>query len=328
MTNIEIIKPGLATSVQDKGRQGYYHLGIPPSGAMDQTAYRKGNWLLGNDTGVASLECAIIGPSLQFNCDTLFCLTGADMKAKLEDKAIANNEVILAKNGQVLSLQFASKGARTYIAVAGGFDVPIVLGSRSTYVLGGLGGFQGRFLKTGDTLSLLSDDFDDTRIGKKITLDANKITGGEDNQLRITLGLYDYLVEDMSINDFLQTEWRVASEADRVGYRFKGDTKLQFKKRQQPFGAGDDPSNIVDACYPIGSIQVPSGKEPIILHRDAVSGGGYMMIGTVISADMDKVGRLPPNAAIKFNAIGLDEALMARSIYQDGLNKLKIHCLD
>lgn len=105
-------------------------------------------------------------------------------------------------------------------------------------------------------------------------------------------------------------------------------TNTVIAKVTQPFGAGDDPSNIVDACYPIGSIQVPSGKEPIILHRDAVSGGGYMMIGTIISADMDKVGRLPPNAAIKFNAIGLDEALMVRNIYQDGLNKLKMHYLD
>lgn len=144
----------------------------------------------------------------------------------------------------------------------------------------------------------------------------------------MTLGLYDHLVKEDSINEFLQAEWRVASEADRVGYRFKGDMRLQYKPREQPFGAGDDPSNIVDACYPIGSIQVPSGKEPIVLHRDAVSGGGYMMVGTVISADMDKIGRLPPNTAIKFKAVSLDEALAARKVYQDELTKLKDICLN
>jgi allophanate hydrolase subunit 2 len=104
----------------------------------------------------------------------------------------------------------------------------------------------------------------------------------------------------------------VANEADRIGYRFKGGRPLEFVPRKQPFGAGSDPSNIVDACYPYGSIQVPGGSEPIVLHRDAVSGGGYMMVGTVISADMDPIGQLQPNTAVKFVEVDMDHALQAR----------------
>ncbi|MGA9745909.1 MAG: allophanate hydrolase, partial [Nocardioides sp.] len=125
--------------------------------------------------------------------------------------------------------------------------------------------------------------------------------------------LYDQRVEKDSMAKFLSETWKVSSESDRIGYRFKGGTPLDFVPRTPPFGAGDDPSNIVDACYPIGSVQVPSGQEPIVLHRDAVSGGGYMMIGTVISADMDAFGQMPPNASVRFVEVSLEQALQARA---------------
>ncbi|MCY1415258.1 KipI antagonist [compost metagenome] len=114
----------------------------------------------------------------------------------------------------------------------------------------------------------------------------------------------------------------MGSEADRTGYRFKGGTPLQFEPREQPFGAGSDPSNIVDACYPIGSIQVPGGLEPIVLHRDAVSGGGYAMIGTVISPDLDRIAQLQPNQKVRFVAISLEEGLAARRKYNQQLENL------
>ena len=126
-----------------------------------------------------------------------------------------------------------------------------------------------------------------------------------------------------SVAGFLSEQWTVASEADRIGYRLKGGTPLDFVPRTPPFGAGDDPSNIVDACYPVGSIQVPSGQEPIVLHRDAVSGGGYMMIGTVISADMDRIGQLPPNAKVRFVEVSLDEALVARAEREQWLDEIR-----
>jgi len=121
-----------------------------------------------------------------------------------------------------------------------------------------------------------------------------------------------YRITEQAGRRFFEDTWKVASEADRIGYRFRGGHPLEFNAREQPFGAGSDPSNIVDSCYPYGSIQVPGGTEPIVLHRDAVSGGGYFMIGTVISADMDLVGQLQPNMPTRFIPIDMAAALAAR----------------
>ncbi|MGB3818767.1 MAG: allophanate hydrolase, partial [Achromobacter pulmonis] len=141
--------------------------------------------------------------------------------------------------------------------------------------------------------------------------------------LRVVPGLYDHRLMPESAASFYEDAWSVTSEADRIGYRYKKGRALKFQPREQPFGAGADPSNIVDACYPIGSIQVPAGVEPIILHRDAVSGGGYAMIGTVISADLDKVGQMQPNQQARFERITLAAALQARKDYRARLERLR-----
>ena len=122
---------------------------------------------------------------------------------------------------------------------------------------------------------------------------------------------------------FFEDTWKVAPEADRIGYRFRGGRPLALVERKQPFGAGSDPSNIVDSCYPYGSIQVPGGSEPIVLHRDAVSGGGYFMVGTVISADMDLIGQLQPNTQVKFVKVEMDQALAARKMRAELLAKIR-----
>ena len=138
-------------------------------------------------------------------------------------------------------------------------------------------------------------------------------------------GRYWHRITDASGDRFFADTWKVAPEADRIGYRFKGGTPLDFVPRTPPFGAGSDPSNIVDACYPYGSVQVPSGTEPIVLHRDAVSGGGYMMLGTVISADMDLIGQLQPHAPARFVRVDMDQALAARHDRQAALGRLRAH---
>ena len=125
-------------------------------------------------------------------------------------------------------------------------------------------------------------------------------------------GLYWHRITDAAGKGFFEDTWKVAPEADRIGYRFRTGRPLQFIDRKQPFGAGSDPSNIVDACYPYGSVQVPGGTEPIVLHRDAVSGGGYFMIGTVISADMDLIGQLQPHTEARFVEVDMEAALQAR----------------
>ena len=140
--------------------------------------------------------------------------------------------------------------------------------------------------------------------------------------VRVVLGLYDYRLAPAGLSAFLEESWTLTPVADRMGFRYTGPT-LEWIEREQPFGAGSDPSNIVDAGYPVGSIQVPGGVEPIILHRDAVSGGGYAMVATVISADMDLVGQCSPGATTRFRAVSLDEALAARHEHKSRLDEVR-----
>lgn len=307
---IDVKKPGLLTTVQDRGRSGFYHLGIPPSGAMDQMSSRAANLLVGNDEGAAVLECALMGPELTFSDATHIAVTGAEMVPSIDGEAQPTNVVIAVGAGQTLTFGLAAGGARAYLAVAGGIDVPEALGSRSTYALGALGGLDGRPLRAGDVLPVGRPGAV-PRTDKQLP-DELRMPLGKEHELRMVRGLYDHRITSGSMETFLGETWTVGSEADRIGYRLKGGTPLEFVPRTPPFGAGDDPSNIVDACYPIGSVQVPSGKEPIVLHRDAVSGGGYMMVGTVISADMDRIGQMQPNAGVRFVDVTLEEALDAR----------------
>ncbi len=307
---IKVKSPGLATTVQDLGRPGFYHLGIPLSGAMDRFALRAANLLVGNDEGAAALEAVFMGPELAFTEDAVVAVTGAELPPKIDGEVQDTWTSFEVKAGQTLSFDFLKSGARGYVAVSGGIDVPVVLGSRSTYALGALGGFEGRPLAAGDTLPV-GDAGPNIRAGRRVP-EALRRGPGDPVELRMLPDIYWHRLTEESQAQFLADTWAVAPEADRIGYRFRGGEPLAFVKREQPFGAGSDPSNIVDGCYPYGSIQVPGGTEPIVLHRDAVSGGGYFMVGTVISADMDLIGQLQPHTPARFVAVDMDTALAAR----------------
>ncbi|MGO4450398.1 biotin-dependent carboxyltransferase family protein [Phyllobacterium sp. TAF24] len=307
---IKVISPGLSTTIQDLGRPGYFHLGIPLGGAMDRLALRAANLLVGNEESAACLEAVFVGPELEFTKDTLIAVTGADMPMQINGEAKPGWTAIDVKAGQTLSFEFLTTGARIYIAVAGGINVPIVLGSRSTYIIGALGGFQGRAIAKNDELPVGPSGRLREGLALESSLRPNTSTPVE---LRVLPGLYWHRLQKVSTSSFFEDQWKVASEADRMGYRFRGGRALQFVDREPPFGAGSDPSNIVDSCYPYGSIQVPNGTEPIILHRDAVSGGGYCTIGTVISADMDVIGQMQPNTPTRFVEVDMNTALAARA---------------
>jgi biotin-dependent carboxylase-like uncharacterized protein len=307
---IEVLKPGLATTVQDLGRPGYYHLGIPVSGGMDTYALTAANLLVGNAAGDAVLEAVFMGPELKFDADALVAVTGAELPPKVDGVVQPTWTAFTVKAGQTLSFDFLKAGARGYIAIAGGIDVPVVLGSRSTYALGALGGHEGRPLKVGDTLPVGTVKRT-VAAGRSVAADLRRGLGNP-VVLRALPGLYWHRLTEAAGKGFFEDTWKVAPEADRIGYRFRGGRPLQFVEREQPFGAGSDQSNVVDCPYPYGSIQVPGGTEPIVLHRDAVSGGGYFMVGTVISADMDLIGQMQPNLPVRFEAIDMDGALAAR----------------
>ncbi|MGI9412067.1 MAG: biotin-dependent carboxyltransferase family protein [Hyphomicrobiales bacterium] len=307
---IKVISPGLATTVQDLGRPGYYHLGIPISGAMDRFSLRAANMLVGNDEGAAALEATFMGPELEFTSDAMVAVAGADMPAKVDGEPRAQWSAFAVRAGQTLSFDFLKGGARIYIAVSGGIDVPVVLGSRSTYPLGALGGHEGRALQSGDELQVGAGGAT-VQEGRSVPEDLRRMPGNP-AELRALPGIYWYRITEAAQHNFFEDTWKVAPEADRIGYRFRDGRPMEFVEREQPFGAGSDPSNIVDGCYPYGSIQVPGGTEPIVLHRDAVSGGGYFMLGTVISADMDLIGQLQPHTPTRFVEVDMAAALAAR----------------
>jgi len=306
---INVIKPGLSTTVQDLGRPGYYHLGIPTSGGMDTLSLAAANLLVGNAAGDAVLEAVFLGPEIEFTADATVAVTGADMPPKVDGVEQAGWTAFRVKKGQVLSFGFLKAGARAYIAISGGIDVPVVLGSRSTYTLGALGGFKGRKLEAGDVLPVGAGK--GAAEGRTLTENLRR-KPGMPAELQMLPGLYWHRITEAAGKTFFEDTWKVAPEADRIGYRFKAGRPLEFVDREQPFGAGSDPSNIVDACYPYGSVQVPGGTEPIVLHRDAVSGGGYFMLGTVVSADMDLIGQLQPHTPTRFVKVTMEQAVQAR----------------
>ena len=318
---IRVISPGLATSVQDLGRPGYYHLGIPISGGMDRYALRCANLLVGNAESAAVLEAVFLGPEIEFTRDATVSVTGANLPPKVDGDVREGWTSFDVKKGQVLSFEYLQAGARAYVAISGGIDVPVVLGSRSLYGLGALGGFNGRTLQAGDEIGI-GENSGNSSTGRSITATLRRLPGSP-AELRVIPGIYWHRITEEAKANFFDDTWKVASEADRIGYRFQKGRPLSFIDREQPFGAGSDPSNIVDSCYPYGSIQVPGGTEPIVLHRDAVSGGGYCMIGTVISADMDFIGQLQPNMEVNFVEVDLDTALAIRQERNTGLQQVR-----
>ena len=307
---VSVLTPGIATTIQDLGRPGYYHLGIPIGGAMDRLAMRAANLLVGNGEGAAGLEAVFMGPELEFTENALVAVCGADLPPKVDGELREGWTTLELRKGQTLSFDFLKTGARAYIAIAGGIDTPPMLGSRSTYAIGALGGIDGRAIQAGDELPLGKPGAP-VRPGTRVPESLRRLPEAT-AELRVLPGLYWHRITEESQKSFFDDTWKVANEADRMGYRFQGGGALEFVDREPPFGAGADPSNITDACYPYGSVQVPSGTEPIVLHRDAVSGGGYFMIGTVISADMDLIGQLQPNTPTRFAEVDMTTALAAR----------------
>ncbi|SFG90159.1 biotin-dependent carboxylase uncharacterized domain-containing protein [Halopelagius inordinatus] len=323
---IRVVEPGLSTTVQDTGRFGHYHIGMPPSGAMDQYAHKAANYVVGNDETAATLEMTYAGPDLEFEEDAVIAATGADMEPKIDGEEIPMWTAVRVEAGDVLSFEFATEGVRSYLAIAGGIDVPTVMESRSTYTLIGIGGHEGRALEEGDRLPVGDADGHAT-VGAAV--DSARVPDYADNDtIRVVMGLCDYRLTDEGRERLLGTEWKISDEADRVGCRLTGGPDIQemFEKREQPFGAGPDPTNVVDLGYPVGSIQMAG--QPIVLMRDAVTGGGYATVGTVVSVDRNLLAQARTHRNITFEAIDVEEALEARSDHDDRLDAIRANFLD
>jgi biotin-dependent carboxylase-like uncharacterized protein len=303
----QVINPGVFTTIQAGPRKGYFASGIPPSGAMDRFSLRMGNLLVKNSLEEAGLEVTGVGVKLKALSETVIAPSGADFGMRVDGRSFSPWRTILVKKNDVLEMGSPSPGWRAYLAVAGGFDVPEVLGSKSTYTLGGLGGFKGRALKKGDILEA-GEPRDELRElkGRRVKekfLPLERLA----KELRVVLGPQDDHVKPESIETFLNTEYQVSIHSNRVGYRFQG-AQLYFHQREQSKDAGSDPSNIVDDGNAIGAIQIPAGKEPICLGPDGVTMGGYVKIACLITADMDRMAQLRPRDRVSFRSVTIEEA--------------------
>jgi biotin-dependent carboxylase-like uncharacterized protein len=320
---VEVLHAGLLTTVQDGGRRGLYHLGVPPSGAMDDFSLQIANLLVGNDEHAAALEITYMGPRLRFDEDRVIAVTGAEMPPKLDGAPRPAWEAFEVKAGETLSFDHLRAGARCYVGVAGGLDVPEVLGSRSTFARVGLGGYEGRALVKGDVVPLGVQPSGAARLVGRRLRDGDVPDFPSEVEVRIVLGLYSHRLTDESLAAFLATDWTVTPNADRVGYRYRG-IELEFVPRgEAPFGVGESPWNTCSLNYPCGVIQLPGGVEPIVLMRDGVTGGNYASVGTVISADLDRVAQSKTHEKTRFVSVSLGDALAARAARKQRLARIR-----
>ena len=316
---LEVVEPGIFTTIQDLGRKGYFASGIPPSGAMDRFALRMGNLLVKNPIDEAGIEMTAIGMKARVLKETIIALTGAEFSAKLNGDSLPLWQAVYLKEGDFLSIEKPRRGWRGYLCVAGGIDVPPVLGSKSTYTLGGLGGIRGRTLKKGDLIPAGIPRSSLDKLKKRKVKESVLPEAGSEKELRVVLGPQDDHVKEESIEVFLNTPYQVSIRSNRVGYRFEGP-QLFFKERPESRDAGLDPSNIVDDGNAIGAIQIPAGKEPICLGVDGVTMGGYVKIACLITADMNRMAQLKPKDLVKFKSVTVDEA---RSILLQSIERVK-----
>lgn len=296
MKTIEVVEPGLLTTVQDLGRYGYQRYGVPVSGAMDQFALRGANLLVGNDEGEAGLEITLIGPRLRFLTNTVIAVTGADLAPTLDGQPLPMWQAHEVSRGSTLLFTSIRDGVRSYLSVAGGIDVPVVLGSRSTFTRATIGGLDGRALAQGDTLSALEGVTTNTG-GKRAMAVSRVPVYGHSHKVRVVLGPQDDAFTPHGIETFLSASYTVTSQSDRVGYRLEGP-RIEHV-------AGAD---IVSDGIPFGAVQVVGDGMPIILMADRGSTGGYTKIAAVISADLTSLAQAVPGDTITFQSITVEEA--------------------
>lgn len=294
--------PGLLTTVQDLGRWGHQDVGVPVSGAMDPFAHRLANGLVGNAPGDATLEVTLAGPTIAFEAATVFAVTGADFELYLDDRPVPMRAAAGAGPGSVLRFGERRRGARAYLAVAGGIDVPMVLGSRSTHVPTGMGGFLGRPIGRGDRLPVGSAKSSATLAGqpsamKALVSDESDTSGAP---VRVLAGPQHDRFGSEALEQLCASDYTVDAASNRMGYRLQG---VAITRRED--------AEIISDATPLGSIQVPANGQPLLLMADRQTAGGYPKLATVISADVGIAAQKAPGEPLRFQLCTRAEALAA-----------------
>jgi urea carboxylase len=296
VATMTVVSPGLQTTVQDvAGRTGLWDVGVPPSGAFDEFSAALAQAAVGNTASAAGLEFVVSGPTLSFDRRVFICLTGAATSATVDGRKVKRGVVTVIESGQVLDVgTIEGPGMRGYLAVAGGIDVPVVLGSRATFILGGFGGHDGRPLRAGDRFRIGS--------GRNLNapIDVAAVLPEFENAwtLRVVPGPHgapDYLSEE-GVAEFFVAQWRVDHRADRTGIRLLGP--IPQWSRHDGGEAGIHPSNVHDSAYPVGGIML-SGDTPVVVGKDGPSLGGFVVPAVVIEADLWKLGQLRPDDEVR-----------------------------
>ena len=290
---IVVIDGGPQTTVQDRGRPGQLRHGIPPSGPLDRDAFAAANRLAGNDESTAALECTLIGPRFQVHAACALAVTGAEMAVTINGTEAPRWTTLRINPGDVVRVGAARTGVRGYIAFSGGIDVPVILGSRATYLRGALGGLEGRALRKGDRLSLVPAPL--PRVSRVPSHAVPDHTG--EPMLRVVLGPQAERFTEAGIAAFLGGPYEMLPQSDRMGARLKGE--------RVPHVRGHD---IVSDGIALGAIQVTGDGQPIVLLADRQSTGGYTKLATVCSFDIGRIAQVRPGRSVRFQAIGVDEA--------------------
>ncbi|WP_316791145.1 biotin-dependent carboxyltransferase family protein [Pedobacter frigoris] len=307
---IRILKPGLLSTIQDMGRHGHQKCGMVVSGAMDILALKIGNLLLGNSPAEAALECTLSGPELIFERDQLIAITGGNLSPQIDGVPLTMWKPVYVRAGAKLSFGKALSGCRTYLSVYRGFDVSEVLGSKSTYLRAGIGGWNGRALKKDDIIpfktSCQGQHKFDWSAGKNLYPDLSN------PRIRVIEGpeFGQFTVE--STADFLNGSYTVSNEADRMGYRLNGKALQQQVSKE-----------MLSSAVTFGTIQVPAQGAPIVLMADHQTTGGYPRIAQVISADLTLLAQMQPGREITFELITLEQAQVLLLTQEQQLSQLR-----
>lgn len=286
---LRVEMPGMMTTLQDGGRGGQGHLGVPPSGALDGLSLGLANALVGNTPDTGALEITLIGPRLVVEGgDCVVAITG-DAEVMLNDAAVDTFRSLRLKAGDGLQIRRVSSGARAYLAVAGGFVATPFLGSVATLARAGVGGFEGRALLAGDRLALASPGSGEETVGR---IGEQHLPQREKRPIRVVPGPQAEFFSRAKQARFFSAEWTISTLADRMGYRLSG-----------PVLASARGHNIVSDALMTGSVQVPGDGQPIIAMNDRGSTGGYPKIATVIRADLARLGQMKPGDRLRFETV-------------------------
>lgn len=318
---VEVIKPGTHTTVQSApGRIGYWDIGVPPSGPMDSLSFRLGNRLLGNDEKAPGLEMTVTGSTLKFHFPTRIVLTGAVMKAQLNGVEVAYWETIDISAGDILKMGIIEgAGARTYLLIDGGFNVPEYLGSTATFTLGEFGGHAGRILQIGDQLSTHISDTDKIPAVLDAALRPQMAKEWKIGVIYGPHGAPDFFKEEY-IETFFATDWEVHYNSNRTGVRLIGPKPLWA--REDGGEAGLHPSNLHDNAYAIGTVDF-TGDMPVILGPDGPSLGGFVCPVTIVGAELWKMGQLGPKDRVRFIPMTYDDAVSMERELEEKIAGLK-----